>query len=157
MLPKKSKYAIKALVFLAKKYKQNKPVRINEISEAEKISHKFLEAILLELRKNGLLGSKMGASGGYYLLKHPEEIMLSNVIRITGGPIALLPCVSLNFYEPCIECLHEDTCGLRDLVLQVREASIKILSKTSIEDIILREKKLKNKSAKPSVVRVKVK
>jgi Rrf2 family protein len=157
MLPKKSKYAIKALVFLAKKYKQNTPIRINEISEAEKIPRKFLEAILLELRKNGLLGSKMGASGGYYLLKHPEEIMLSNVIRITGGPIALLPCVSLNFYEPCVECLHEDTCGLRDVVLQVREASIKILSKTSIEDIILREKKLEKKMQNPSVVKGKAK
>jgi Rrf2 family protein len=157
MLPKKSKYAIKALVFLAKKYKQNKPIRINEISEAEKIPRKFLEAILLELRKNGLLGSKMGASGGYYLLKHPEEIMLSNVIRITGGPIALLPCVSLNFYEPCEECLFENTCGLRDVVLQVREASIKILSKTSIEDIIIREKKLKNKNTKPSVIKASTK
>jgi Rrf2 family protein len=157
MLPKKSKYAIKALVFLAKKYKQNTPVRINEISEAEKIPRKFLEAILLELRKNGLLGSKMGASGGYYLLKHPEEIMLSNVIRITGGPIALLPCVSLNFYEPCEECLYENTCGLRDVVLQVREASIKILSKTSIEDIILREKKLERKMQNPSVVKGKAK
>ncbi|HTA62230.1 MAG TPA: Rrf2 family transcriptional regulator [Bacteroidia bacterium] len=157
MLPKKSKYAIKALVFLAKKYRKNKPVRINEISEAEKIPRKFLEAILLELRKNGLLGSKMGAGGGYYLLKHPEEIMLSNVIRITGGPIALLPCVSLNFYEPCVECLHEVTCGLRDVVLQVREASIKILSKTSIEDIILREKKLEKKIQNPVIIKGKAK
>ena len=157
MLPKKTKYAIKALVFLAKKYKQNKPVRINEIAESEKISRKFLEAILLELRKNGLLGSKMGSTGGYYLLKHPEEIMLSNVIRITGGPIALLPCVSLNFYERCEECLYENTCGLRDVVLQVREASIKILSKTSIEDIILREKKLKKIIGNHSIIKEKIK
>jgi Rrf2 family protein len=150
MLPKKTKYAIKALVFLAKKYKENQPVRINEISEGEKIPHKFLEAILLELRKHGLLGSKMGANGGYYLLKHPEEIMLSNIIRITGGPIALLPCVSLNFYEPCEECIDEETCGLRNVVLQVREASIKILSKTSLLDVLAREKKLaKNVPDKP--------
>ena len=150
MLPKKTKYAIKALVFLAKKYKENLPVRINEIAESEKIPHKFLEAILLELRKQGLLGSKMGANGGYYLLRHPEEIMLSNIIRITGGPIALLPCVSLNFYEPCEECIDEETCGLRNVILQVREASIKILAKTSLSDVVAREKKLaKHTSPKP--------
>ena len=158
MLPKKSKYAIKALVFLAKKYSNKKPVAINEISESEKIPRKFLEAILLELRKNGLLGSKMGANGGYYLLKHPEEIMLSNVIRITGGPIALLPCVSLNFYESCEdECLNENTCGLRDVILQVRDASIKILSKTSLSDIILREKKLEKLFTNPLISKGKSK
>ena len=143
MLPKKSKYAIKALVFLAGNYEINKPTRIEEIAEKEKITRKFLEAILLDLKKQGLLGSRMGARGGYYLIKHPEEIMLSHIIRITGGPIALLPCVSLHFYESCEECVDENTCGLRDVVLQVREASIKILSKTSQKDIISREKKLK--------------
>lgn len=145
MLPKKSKYAIKALTALARVYGEDKPRRISQISEEEKIPRKFLEAILLELRNHGLLGSKMGAQGGYYLLKHPEEIMLSTIIRLTGGPIALLPCVSLNFYEPCPECPHEDLCGLRDVVKEVREASIKILSKTSLADIILREKILKQK------------
>ena len=150
MLQKKTKYAIKALLSLAKQYKENKPRRISEIANEESIPRKFLEAILLELRHHGIVGSKMGATGGYYLLKHPEEIMLSNVIRLTGGPIALLPCVSLNFYEPCVECVNEDVCGLRDVILEVREASIKILSKTSLADILLRESKLskRNKSLK---------
>jgi DNA-binding IscR family transcriptional regulator len=77
--------------------------------------------------------------------------MLSQIIRITGGPIALLPCVSLNFYEPCDECVNEDVCGLRNVILEVREASIKILSKTSLADIILREQNLKkSKSKKPT-------
>lgn len=142
MLPKKSKYAIKALTALAKVYGDAKLMRISQISEEENIPRKFLEAILLELRNQGLVGSKMGATGGYYLMKHPEEVMLSTVIRLTGGPIALLPCVSLNFYEPCNECINEDICGLRDVVKEVREASIKILSKTSLADIILREKRL---------------
>lgn len=146
MLPKKTKYAIKALTALAKVYKEQNHLKISEISENEKIPRKFLEAILLELRHQGFVGSKMGAQGGYYLLKHPEEIMLSNIIRATGGPIALLPCVSLNFYEPCQECVNEETCGLRDVVLEVREASIRILSKTSLADILLREKKLEKKS-----------
>ncbi len=148
MLPKKTKYAIKALVLLAKHHKDKEPLRINDIAESENIPRKFLEAILLELRKQGILGSKMGASGGYYLLKHPEEIMLSTLIRLTGGPIALLPCVSLNFYEPCEECPNEDLCGLREVILEVREASIKILSKTSLADIIKREQKLAKKKLK---------
>jgi Rrf2 family protein len=146
MLPKKTKYAIKALTALAKVYKGQNHLKISEISENEKIPRKFLEAILLELRHQGFVGSKMGAHGGYYLLKHPEEIMLSNIIRATGGPIALLPCVSLNFYEPCQECVNEETCGLRDVVLEVREASIRILSKTSLADILLREKKLEKRN-----------
>jgi Rrf2 family protein len=151
MLPKKTKYAIKALLALAKNYSKKEYKKISEIAEQEKIPHKFLEAILLELRKQGILGSKIGAKGGYYLLKHPEEIMLSQIIRITGGPIALLPCVSLNFYEPCDECVNEDVCGLRNVILEVREASIKILSKTSLADIILREQNLKkSKSKKPT-------
>jgi Rrf2 family protein len=146
MLSKKSKYAIKALLALAKVYEEKTPLRISVISEKEKIPRKFLEAILLELRNQGLVGSKMGASGGYHLAKHPDEIMLSTIIRITGGPIAMLPCVSLNFYEPCEECVHEETCGLRDVVKEVREASIRILSKTSLADTLAREKTLEKKA-----------
>lgn len=146
MLSKKSKYAIKALLALARGYEENTPQRIAEISEKEKIPRKFLEAILLELRNQGFVASKMGANGGYYLARHPEEIMLSTIIRVTGGPIALLPCVSLNFYEPCEECHDEETCGLRDVVKEVREASIRILSKTSLADTLAREKSLEKKA-----------
>ncbi len=148
MLPKKTKYAIKALTALAVVYFDKKPLRISQIAETEKIPRKFLEAILLELKNQGFVGSKMGATGGYYLAKHPEEIMLSHIIRSTGGPIALLPCVSLNYYEKCNECKDEITCGLRDVVLEVREASLKILSKTSLTDVILREKRLLRKNMK---------
>ena len=146
MLSKKSKYAIKALLALAKVSEEKTPLRISKISETEKIPRKFLEAILLELRNQGFVGSKMGASGGYYLAKHPDEIMLSTIIRITGGPIAMLPCVSLNFYEPCEECVNEEVCGLRDVIKEVREASIRILSKTSLADILVREKNLEKKA-----------
>lgn len=142
MLQKRTKYAIKALILLAKEYKDQKPMRISKIAESEKIPRKFLEAIMLELQHHKMVGSKMGPAGGYFLIKHPEELMLSTIIRNTGGPIALLPCVSLNFYEECNECPNEGTCGLRDVVLEVREASIKILSKTSLADIIKRENKL---------------
>lgn len=139
MLTKKSKYAIKALTALARHFDKEGPVRIAEIAESEKIPMKFLEAILLELRKNGYLGSKKGLNGGYYLLKAPKEIILSNVIRITGGPIALIPCASLNFYERCEDCADEVSCGLREIAVKVRDASLEILSNTTIEDIVNKE------------------
>lgn len=144
MLPKKTKYAIKALMALAKTYEQKQPQRIADIAENEKIPKKFLEAILLDLRKLGMVNSKMGAHGGYYLSKHPDEIFISQVIRFTGGPIALVPCVSLNFYEKCEECVDETTCGFRDVMREVRDASLHILSKTSLSDLVKREENLEN-------------
>ncbi len=145
MIPKRSKYAIKALTALAKVYREKKLLSIAVIAEQEHVPRKFLEAILLQLRNGGFVSSKMGANGGYFLSKHPDEIVLSNVIRVTSGPIALLPCVSLNFYEECVECPNEASCGLHDVMLEVREACIHILSKTSLADLILREKKLQRK------------
>ena len=145
MLSKKSKYAIKALVVLAKKYGHG-PVLISEISNEERIPRKFLEAILLEFRKTGILGSKKGSGGGYYLIKSPNEVMLSSVMRLTDGPISLTPCVSLNFYERCAECTDEITCGLRAVAKDVRDASLQILSNTSLADLVAREQKLVKQS-----------
>lgn len=142
MLPKKTKYAIKALVLLAKRHGDKTPLKITEIAELEKIPRKFLETILLELRKQGILKSKMGVNGGYLLMKDPTDIFLSTIIRVTGGPIALLPCASLNFYERCEECIDEVTCGLRHVIIDVREESLRILSGTSIADLVERENKL---------------
>lgn len=142
MLSKKSKYAIKALVGLAKNHGNEIPLRIAQIAEQERIPKKFLESILVELRNNGLVHSKMGAAGGYYLAKDPTEIYLSQVIRLSGGPIALLPCVSLNFYESCEECEGEEQCALHDVMLEVREATVEILAKTSLADLVEREERL---------------
>jgi Rrf2 family protein len=147
MLSKKSKYAIKALVALSRRYPSG-PVLIADLAEQEELPRKFLEAILLGLKNQGILGSKKGAGGGYYLIKAPGEVMLSNVIRLTDGPIALTPCVSLNFYEPCAECTDEATCGLRDVAREVRDASLKILTGTSIQDILDREEALKKRKKK---------
>lgn len=145
MLSKKSKYAIKALVFLARHFDNNTPMTISKIAEVEKIPRKFLEAILVELRNNGLLHSRMGSQGGYLLARRPEEIELSHIIRVSGGPIAMLPCVSLNFYERCEECSIEEACGLRNVILEVREATVKILSNTTLRDVIRREDELRKK------------
>lgn len=141
MLSKKTQYAIKALVILGKNYGKQ-PMQILRIAQEDKIPKKFLEQILLELRNAGLLVSKKGAGGGYSLNKDPNEIFLTQVLRITGGPIALLPCVSLNFYQRCEECIDEKTCGIRDVFTDVRNASLKILSETSIANVIERENTL---------------
>ena len=112
------------------------------IKNVQNIPKKFLEQILLEMRNAGFLYSKKGAGGGYSLLKNPEEINLVQVMRLTGGPIAQLPCVSLNFYQRCEECKEEETCGIRNTFMSVRDATLKILSETTIADLIKKEKNL---------------
>ena len=144
MLSKKTKYAIKALVLLGK-YRDKPPLQIAWIAEKEKIPKKFLEQILLDLRKAGFLYSKKGAGGGYSLNKDPKDIHLVNILRVTDGPIAMVPCASLNFYHRCDECHQETTCGIRDVFIQVRDASLKILTETSIADVIERETNLTEK------------
>jgi Rrf2 family protein len=134
MLSKKTKYGIKALTYLAKLENKN-PISIAIISESENISIKFLESILLTLRKNGLLGSKKGKGGGYYLLKDPKEIQMTTVMRILEGPIAMVPCVSLNFYEKCDDCPDENKCAVHNLMLQVRDNSLQIFRNTTLSDL----------------------
>ncbi len=141
MLSKKSKYAINALVYLAKQ-EDNRMVVIQEIAEEEHIPRKFLEAILLDLKRNGILGSKKGKGGGYYLLQRPEEINLADVMRLFDGPIALLPCATYKFFEKCEECVDEETCGIRDAIVELRNQTVNFLKATSLEDIIHRENEL---------------
>jgi len=141
MLSKKTKYAIKALVILGKNMDQP-PMQIQKIAEEERIPKKFLEQILLDLRNAGYLYSKKGAGGGYSLNKPANEIFLVHIMRITGGPIAMVPCASLNFFHKCEECQQETTCGIRDVFIKVRDATLKILTETSIADIIATEEHL---------------
>lgn len=131
MLSKKTKYGLKALSYLAKQ-EQNVPVLISDISESENISKKFLESILLILKKSGILSSKKGKGGGYYLIKNPNEIKISTVIRLLEGPIAMLPCVSLNYYEKCDDCSSEERCGLNILMAEVRDSTLKILENKTL-------------------------
>lgn len=135
MISKKTKYGLKALTYLARQ-EDNAPVQIGVISQNENISQKFLESILLTLRKNGFLGSKKGKGGGYYLLKKPEEIMMSAIMRILEGPIAMVPCVSLNFYEKCADCPDEKACAVHNLMIEVRDSTLNIFNNTSLADLI---------------------
>ncbi|MFV9484164.1 RrF2 family transcriptional regulator [Christiangramia sp. ASW11-125] len=138
MLSKKTKYGIKALTYIARK-DEKFPVQASEISESENISQKFLESIMLELRKSGFLGSKKGKGGGYYLIKKPSEIKMTAVIRVLEGPIAMVPCVSLNYYEKCDDCPDEDTCSVHKLMIQVRDASLNVLGENTLADIALKQ------------------
>jgi Rrf2 family protein len=140
MLSKKAKYAINALVHLAKRHGEG-PVRISEIAEVEHIPQKFLEAILLDLRKGGILTSRKGRSGGYSLLRSPEDVNLAEVMRLIDGPIASLPCVSFRYYERCEECKDETTCGIRKVFFELRNESVRILKNATLANIIEREKR----------------
>lgn len=137
MLSKKTQYAFKALEYLAQQHGKE-PVKISNISIHQKIPLKFLENILVELKKAGMLESKKGKGGGYMLKVAPKNINLATVIRIINGPIALLPCVSLNFYEKCKDC-DEETCGMRKMMLIARDATLRILEKKTLEDMIKSE------------------
>jgi Rrf2 family protein len=134
MLSKKTQYAFKALEYLAIEYGKG-PVKIAEISKYQKIPLKFLENILVELKNAGMLESKKGKGGGYVLRVAPRNINLANVIGIINGPIALLPCVSLNFYEKCKDC-DETTCGMRKMMIIARDATLRVLEKKTMADMI---------------------
>ncbi|SHH47488.1 transcriptional regulator, BadM/Rrf2 family [Chryseobacterium oranimense] len=134
MLSKKSQYAFKALSYLVEK-RNDGPVLISEIAEHKKIPLKFLENILLELKKADILDSKKGKGGGYFLKGNPETVKLAKIIRLVNGPIAMLPCVSLNFYEKCEDC-NEDHCGLHDVLIEVRDASLNILESKTLMDLV---------------------
>ncbi len=135
MLSKKSQYAFKALTYLAEKYNEG-PVLISEIAKKKKIPLKFLENILLELKKAGILDSKKGKGGGYFLIKAPSKVRVADIVRLINGPIAMLPCVSLYFYECCSNC-NEKHCGLHDMMIEVRDASLNILENRTLKDLLV--------------------
>jgi Rrf2 family protein len=136
MLSKKTQYAFKALTFMAER-KKDGPVLIAEIAKKKKIPLKFLENILLELKKAGLLESKKGKGGGYFFKVEPKDIPLAMVMRLIECPIALLPCVSLNFYEKCKDC-DEKKCGLNRVMIEVRDNTLAILENKTVSDLVLK-------------------
>jgi Rrf2 family protein len=139
MLNKKTQYAFKALTYLAEHQSQG-PVLIADIAKKKKIPLKFLENILLELKKAGMLDSKKGKGGGYFLNIPASKIPLADIIRKIDGPISMLPCTSLYFYERCKNC-DEKNCGLHDIMIQVRDANLKILENKTVADLITMQKK----------------
>jgi hypothetical protein len=137
MLNKKTQYAFQALVYLVE-HKDDGPLLIAQIAQKKKIPLKFLENILLELKKMGVLESKKGKGGGYYLKPNAIKTPLASIIRKIEGPIAMLPCASLYFYERCKNC-DEKHCGLHDTMVLVRDATLKILERKTIADLVVKE------------------
>ena len=122
------------MVVLAQRYGEG-PVLISEIAAPERMPRKFLELILLELKNHGLLQSKKGKGGGYFLRRKPAEITFGEVIRVLDGPLAAVPCVSKLAYMKCVECVDEQTCGVRLAMKEVRDATADILDNTTLADV----------------------
>ena len=133
MLSNKAQYAFRALTLLVDRYNEG-PVLISEIARKKRIPLKFLENILLELKKAGVLESKKGKGGGYYIKQDPAKTSIAAVLLIVDGPIAMLPCVSLYFYQKCKNC-DEKNCGLHDIMEGVRDATLNILENKTLQDL----------------------
>lgn len=137
MLSKKTKYGLQALLTLAREHGGG-PMLIADLAEQERIPRKFLELILLQLKNAGILGSRKGRGGGYFLARHPAEITMGSVIRLLDGPLAPVPCASETAYRKCTECRDEASCGIRLVMKDVRDAMAEILDHTSLQEVVAR-------------------
>ncbi len=127
------KYGLKALVEITNN--EGDLISAHVIAEKANIPLKFLEQILTELRKGRLINSKKGSTGGYYLLRDATEISIADIYRIIDGPIAWVPCASLNFYEKCDDCPDEDTCKIHFAAIHLRDETLKVMEGTSLLDV----------------------
>ncbi len=134
MLTRRTKYGLKALFLLARRYDRG-PTLASEISAREGIPEKFLHGILLDLRRRGIVASRRGQGGGYRLARDPSAINVGEVIRVLEGPLALTPCVSQTAYHRCEECADELRCGIRLVMKRVRDETARILEGASLADV----------------------
>ena len=134
MLSKKCQYALHALIYIVE-HEDSDRLTIQEIADKKNIPKKFLEGILVDLKNAGIVGSKKGKFGGYYMMKRPESVSVLEIIRLIDGAVAMLPCVSLNFYESCGRCDDEATCRVNKLFSAVRDETLKILSGNTLADL----------------------
>ena len=135
MLTQKTRYSLLAMARLAKEFGKG-TLMINEIAESEHIPKRFLESILLELKNNGFLGSKLGKNGGYYLMKDPKLINLLDIVRLFEGSIAMMPCTSEKYYQPCEHCKDETTCNIRNVFKEIRDYTYNKLKETALSELI---------------------
>jgi Rrf2 family protein len=134
MLSQKARYALHALIVLAE-HGCGEPLQIADIAKDARVPRKFLEQILLDLKKRGLVRSQRGRSGGYLIGKSARDISFADVIRVIDGPLALAPCVSVTAYRKCDECLDENTCAVRLAMKEVRDATSDILDNTTLASL----------------------
>ncbi len=143
MLSKRSKYALNALVELARA--DGELLTSAQIANLAGVPKKFLEAILVDLRHAGFVSSRKGRYGGHSLRVKPSDVTVADIVRLFDGAIGLVSCVTHNYYQRCDECVSEATCGVRSVFMEVREASVRMLKKASIHDLLRREKRLSRK------------
>jgi Rrf2 family protein len=142
-LSKKTQYTLRALYHLAGKYRQG-PVLIAHLARQESIPLKFLQQILLQLKKEGVVSSRMGRGGGYFLVRPPDEVSVGSIIRQVEGPLASLPCASETAFRKCDECTDADTCVTRIIFREVRDAAADILDRTTLADACQKRKSLQS-------------
>lgn len=142
MLSQKARYALRAMLHLAAK-PTDEPHQIADIAEGAAVPRKFLEQILLELKRRGLVHSVRGRHGGYQLGREPKDIDFAEIIRIIDGPLALSPCASRTAYRRCEDCIDEATCAIRKALIDVRNSTAKILEKHSLADALADRRKMK--------------
>ncbi|MFN3547123.1 MAG: RrF2 family transcriptional regulator [Mesorhizobium sp.] len=136
MISQKAKYALRALIALARSHGNDGTQVISEIADQQRIPKKFLEQILLDLKHHGIVASRRGKAGGYMLLKSPSAITFGEVLRIVDGPIAPLPCLSRMAYRRCEDCRDEDGCEVRRVFALVADATRRVLDSTTIADCL---------------------
>lgn len=131
MLSQKARYALHALLVLAQ-HDGEEPMMIADIAEEARVPRKFLEQILLGLKKRGIVRSVRGRQGGYMLGRPAGEISFADIIRETDGPLALSPCVSVTAYHRCEDCVDESTCVIRKVLLAARDATADVLESRTL-------------------------
>ncbi len=135
MLTQKARYAVHAMIVLAE-HQDDEPLMIADIAERARVPRKFLEQILLELKKRGIVRSVRGRSGGYHLGRDPKDITFADILRVIDGPIALSPCASVTAYTKCNDCVDEKTCAIRKVLLAARDATAAVLETRTLASMI---------------------
>lgn len=148
MLSKRAKYGLSALRELAKARDTGR-LPAATIAERARVPAKYLEAILLDLGRAGIISSRKGRGGGHQLLRAPEDLHMAEVLRLFDGAIGLIPCVTYNYYERCEECIDESTCGIRDVFADIRAATVVMLKSATLAQVLEREDRLRSAQAKP--------
>jgi Rrf2 family protein len=145
MLSQKARYALRALLVLAERNDRD-PMQIADIAHEADVPRKFLEQILLELKKRGIVQSHRGRQGGYALGKAPKEISFADIIRVTDGPLALAPCVSVTAYHRCEDCFDEATCPIRKVLLAARDATAAVLESRNLAGALAQTRRARSAS-----------
>jgi len=146
MLSQKARYALHALIVLAR-HNASEPMLIADIAGEARVPRKFLEQILLDLKKRGVVRSVRGRAGGYLLGRAPNEITFAEIIRVNDGPLALAPCASVTAYQRCADCVDEKTCAIRKVLLAARDATAAVLESRTLADAVASEKRRRRRGS----------